>query len=191
MPLTPFTPEAATDLLLALVCAGLAVMRWRQTPGTAIALGLLGLAAALGVAHFSAMPWAAGPHRFAVLVANNAAVPLLAWCLRWPDSLPAQQPRAACIAIVFGGATGIGLVGLLGIKIWALLCLVLAAALLLAAAWERPRWSLRAGVALLLAAGVVQSAAIAPAGLSTATILHLLLALGLASAVGGDARPRH
>ena len=180
------TPEGATDLLVAITSLGLARARWPQMPGITVALLVLASAASLGVARFSGAAWAVGPHQFAVLVSSTAAVPLLAWCLRWPDSLPSLQPRAACIAIVFGGALGVALVGLLGFTGWGLLCLLLAVGLLLGAAWIRRQWAFSGGVAALLAAGVVQSAKIGVGGVPSAAVMHVLLALGLLLAVRGN-----
>ncbi|MEY4377758.1 MAG: hypothetical protein RJB26_2308 [Pseudomonadota bacterium] len=178
------TPEGATDLVLALTCAVVAYLRHRQSPGLGVALCSLGLAAIFGVARFSGAEWAAGPHQFLVLVTSTAAVPLLAWCLRWPGSLPSLQPRAACLAMLFGGAGGVIIVGLLGFKLWAALALLLAVALLLTAAWQRKDAAFAAGTLLLLAGGVVQSTHWSPAGLPPVAVLHLLVAAGVALAAG-------
>jgi len=110
------TPEGATDLVLALTCAALVWRQYRHSAGLGVAWGALGLAASFGVARFGGAPWAVGPHQFTVLVASTAAIPLLAWCLRWPTSLPSQQPRAASLALLFGGAGGVIIAGLLGFK---------------------------------------------------------------------------
>lgn len=178
------TPEGATDLVLALTCAALVWRKFRQSPGLTAALAALGLAASLGVARFGGAAWAIGPHQFFVLVTSTAAIPLMAWCLRWPDSLPSLQPRAACLVLLFGGAGGVIIVGLLGFKLWSLACLVFAVALLVASAWQRRQPAFALGTLLLIATGVVQATQPVVAGLPAVALLHLLLAAGVALAAG-------
>jgi hypothetical protein len=184
------TPEGATDLVLAAICAALIWRKAKQSPGLAAALGAVGLAAIFGVARFGGAPWALGPHQFMVLVATNAGIPLLAWCLRWPGSLPSLQPRAACLALLFGGAGGVIIVGLLGFKLWSLLCLLFAVSLLVTAAWQRRQPAFALGTVLLIATGVVQATQPVVAGLPAVALLHLLLAAGVELTAGGVA-PDH
>lgn len=181
------TPEGATDLVLALTCATLVWRKYSQSPGLGAALAALGLAAGLGVARFGGEAWAVGPHQFMVLVTSTAAMPLLAWCLRWPASLPSLQPRAACLALLFGGAGGVIIVGLLGFKAWGLLCLLFAVGLLLASAWQRRTPMFALGTLLLIATGVVQATQPVLAGLPPAAVLHLLLTAGVALTAGSAA----
>jgi len=181
------TPEGATDLVLAAICAALVWRKHQQSPGLAAALAALGLAASFGVARFGGAPWAVGPHQFMVLVATNAGIPLLAWCLRWPGSLPSLQPRAACLALLFGGAGGVIIVGLLGFKAWSLLCLLFAVSLLVIAAWQRRQPAFALGTVLLIATGVVQATQLVVAGLPAVALLHLLLAAGVELTAGGVA----
>jgi len=185
------TPEGFTDLLLALTCLLLAWHLRRRSAGLQVALLVIGMAAGLGVARFEGADWALGPHRFAVIVAGTAALPLLAWSLRWPGSLPATQPRAACITIVFGGALGVILAGLSGITFWPLLCQAMALAGLVAAAWHRRHPRLVVGVLLLLGAGGVQVSGGVFAGLPATALLHLLLAAGLVAATTANDGVRH
>ncbi len=178
------TPEGATDLVLAVICAALVWRKHQQSPGLAAALAALGLAASFGVARFGGAPWAVGPHQFMVLVATNAGIPLLAWCLRWPGSLPSLQPRAACLALLFGGAGGVIIVGLLGFKPWSLLCLLFAVSLLVSAAWQRRQPAFALGTLLLIATGVVHATQPVVAGLPAVALLHLLLAAGVELTAG-------
>jgi hypothetical protein len=87
------TADALSDLVLALVCAGIAARCLggaRSRPGIGIAAVLIGLAAVLGVLRFST--WAPfneavrGAHQFASLVAAVGGFPLLAFSLHQPDS---------------------------------------------------------------------------------------------------------
>lgn len=181
------TPEGATDLVLAAICAALIWRKHPQSPGLAAALAAVGLAALFGVARFGGAPWAVGPHQFMVLVATNAGIPLLAWCLRWPGSLPSLQPRAACLALLFGGAGGVIIVGLLGFKPWSLLCLLFAVSLLVSAAWQRRQPAFALGTLLLIATGVVQATQPMVAGLPAVALLHLLLAAGVELTAGSAA----
>jgi len=182
------TPEGATDLVLAAICAALIWRKYQQSPGLAAALAALGLAASFGVARFGGAPWALGPHQFMVLVATNAGIPLLAWCLCWPSSLPSLQPRAACLALLFGGAGGVIIVGLLGFKLWSLGCLLFAVALLVNASWHRRQPAFALGTVLLIATGVVQATQPVVAGLPAVALLHLLLAAGV-ELTAGSATP--
>ncbi len=185
------TAEGLTDLILALACAGLIWRLRGGSPGLRVALAIIGTAALLGVARFEGLAWAIGPHRFAVTVASTAAMPLLGWVLCWPGSLPATQPRAAAIAIVFGGALGVLLAGLAGLQFWVLLCHAMAAAWLMYAVWRHRAATLAAGVGLLLLVGMVQATGIGLAGLPPTAIVHLLLAGGLALAGLASDRLRH
>ena len=178
------TPEGATDLVLAAICAALIWRKHKQSPGLAAALAAVGLAALFGVARFGGAPWAVGPHQFMVLVATNAGIPLLAWCLRWPGSLPSQQPRAACLALLFGGAGGVIIGGLLGFKLWSLLCLLFAVSLLVTAAWQRRQPAFALGTLLLMATGGVLATQPVVAGLPAIALLHLLLAAGVELTAG-------
>jgi hypothetical protein len=185
------TPEAGTDLLLAVVCGGFLWREWRRSPGIAVAMAVLGLAATFGVLRFSDVSWVLGPHQFLVLVSSTAAMPLLAWSLRWPASLPALQPRAACMSIVFGGALGVVIGGLLDFKPWRGICLLISVGLLLVAAWNRRQPRVFAGVALLVATGAVQTAQWSPVPWPPTAIAHVLLALGLVLCLGGERKPGH
>jgi hypothetical protein len=125
-----------------------------------------------------------------VLVATHAGIPLLAWCLRWPSSLPSQQPRAACLALLFGGAGGVIIVGLLGFKLWSLLCLLFAVSLLVTTAWQRRQLAFALGTLLLIATGVVQATQPVVVGLPAIALLHLLLAAGV-GLTAGSATPTY
>ena len=88
-------PDALSDLVLLLVCAAIPWFHLRQRPAVAVAAGLIGLAACLGVLRwYSGWAEMLGPHRFTSLLAACAAFPLLASGLRWPDAPLATRGAA-------------------------------------------------------------------------------------------------
>ena len=74
--------DALSDLVLLLVCGTIVWFHRRERPALAVAAGLIGLAACLGVFRYSGWAEMLGPHRFTSLLAACAAFPLLASGLR-------------------------------------------------------------------------------------------------------------
>ncbi|MBC7918831.1 MAG: hypothetical protein H7Y28_13570 [Rhodoferax sp.] len=109
--------DALSDLVLLLVCGAVVWFHLRQRPALAIAAGLIGLAAALGVLRYSGWAEMLGPHRFASLLAACAAFPLLAATLRWPDAPLAKRASAAGRFVLVVGGLGIALT-LSGVSLW-------------------------------------------------------------------------
>lgn len=178
------TPDAFSDLVLALVCAVLAHRcRADGRGGVGVACLLIGIAALLGVLRFSSWePLATavgGAHRFASLVAAVAGFPLLAFSLASPGSALARHAAGAWwLAFPIGGF-GIA-VWLLGFKAWgqlAPLLSVLAIAWVVVGRWQgRGRWTGFLGVACL--SGGFAAVFLAPPDVKT-QVLHYALALGL------------
>jgi hypothetical protein len=97
-------PDALSDLVLLLVCAAVLWFHLRQRPAVAMAAGLIGLAACLGVLRYSGWAEMLGPHRFTSLLAACAAFPLLASGLRWPDApLATRGAAVGRFVLVVGG----------------------------------------------------------------------------------------
>jgi hypothetical protein len=179
------TPDAFSDLVLALVCAVLAHRcRADGRGGVAVACLLIGIAALLGVLRFSSWePLATavgGAHRFASLVAAVAGFPLLAFSLASPGSALARHAGGAWwLAFPIGGF-GIA-AWLLGFKAWAQLAPLASATVI---AWMvlrhgagGRRWTGLAGVLLLvagfaIAAGAWPTGGALPALLSKTQALH-------------------
>ena len=109
-------PDALSDLVLLLVCAAILWFHLRQRPAVAVAAGLIGLAACLGVLRYSGWAEMLGPHRFTSLLAACAAFPLLASGLRWPDAPLATRGAAVGRFVLVVGGVGIvlTLAGLVG-----------------------------------------------------------------------------
>lgn len=174
--------DAFSDLVLLLVCAGMAWRNRGTRPAVAVALALIGFAAFLGVLRFSGVPLVLGPHRFASLLAACAAFPLLASALRWPDAPLATRPTAVGRFVLVWGGVGVALT-LSGLGLWSQVVPGVSALLI---AWtvvqRRDNWG-RAG-ALLLVGSFVVAATGKPdtvyLGLFNSTqALHYLLAGGL------------
>jgi hypothetical protein len=89
--------------------------------------------------------------------------------------------------LLFGGAGGVIIVGLLGLKPWSLFCLLFAVSLLVTAAWQRRQPAFALGTLLLIATGVVQATQPVVAGLPAVALLHLLLAAGVELTAGSTA----
>ena len=128
------TPDAFSDLVLALTCAWLArrcLAAGDGRGGVAVACLLIGLAAALGVLRFSSWEPVAtavgGAHRFAALVAAVAGFPLLAFSVASPDSALARHAGGAWWMAFAVGGFGIA-AWLLGFKAWAQLAPLASAA---------------------------------------------------------------
>jgi hypothetical protein len=110
-------PDALSDLVLLLVCAAILWFHLRQRPAVAVAAGLIGLAACLGVLRYSGWAEMLGPHRFTSLLAACAAFPLLASGLRWPDAPLATRGAAVGRFVLVVGGVGIVLT-LAGLALW-------------------------------------------------------------------------
>lgn len=109
--------DALSDLVLLVVCGAVVWFHLRLRPALAVAVGLIGLAAGLGVLRFSGWTEMLGPHRFASLLAACAAFPLLAAALRWPDAPLATRASAAGRFVLVLGGVGIALT-LTGVSMW-------------------------------------------------------------------------
>ena len=86
--------DALSDLVLLLVCAGIAWRSKSARPAVAVASALIGAAAMLGVLRYSGVPLVWGPHRFASLLAACAAFLLLQGRRLGPPLVTtAERPR--------------------------------------------------------------------------------------------------
>ena len=97
---------AITDALLFCCAAYLAFQR--SSPiGYRLAFGLLAIAALLGALKFSGLYPLDSWHRLFAILSGSAALPLLAVCIKWPQSPVAKHRQFALI--VLGGAALLGL----------------------------------------------------------------------------------
>ncbi len=179
-----------SDLLLALVCAGVMLTQRAARPGVALAAGLIGLAAALGVLRFSGLAMMTGPNKFASLLSASAAFPLLAFCLRYPASRVALHFGMAVRPVLILVALGVGLT-MAGVAQWgAALSLLSALVLLMTLALRRN--AVATIGALVLLGGMLATLAGRSGRLAIdpTVALHLGLAGGLALLVAGTARVR-
>lgn len=177
--------NALSDALLVVVC-GLLIHRHRSRwPGAVVALGLIALAASLGVLRFSGVDALVGPHKFASLLSACAALPLLAYALRWPDDPIIGHWAGAGSFVLIVGGLGVAAVSL-GLKLAGVVLPALAGLALLWTALqarEPGRLGRTLGAVLLLASFAVA----APGALETPVIgivnrlqlLHLLMAAAL------------
>ncbi len=174
--------DALSDLVLLLVCAGLALQGYRARPGVAVGLMLLGLAATFGVLRFSGMGVLLGPHRFASMLSACAAFPLLAASLRWPDAPTARRTTAAGRFVLVWGGWGVALHLVTG-GIWSQVVPGVAALLIVWTALQQRSLMAIAGAASLVGSFVV--AALGKPGdlylgvFNSTQALHYLLAAGL------------
>lgn len=170
--------NAASDLVLALVCGWVVVTRMRGQPGLGIAALLIGVAAALGVLRFSGIDVLAGPHRFASLVSACAGFPLLAWAGRWPDEPIAATMKGASRAALLASGIGVGAT-VFGLAGWGAGAALLSA-LVIAVTVVQKRDALGTAGATALIVGMAAAGIGAAAPFNTTVVLHLGLAAGLA-----------
>ena len=183
--------DALSDLVLLLVCGVVVWFHRRERPALAVAAGLIGLAAGLGVLRYSGWAEMLGPHRFASLLAACAAFPLLAAGLRWPDAPLATRATAVGRFVLIGGGVGIALT-LSGVTLWRDVVPGVSA---LVIAWtvvqQRNAWGM-AGTLALLGSFVVAATGKADSnylGLFNAVqLMHYALALALALLAVGATR---
>jgi hypothetical protein len=169
--------NAASDLVLALVCFWVVATQWQRQPGFGLAALLIGAAATLGVLRFSGVEALAGAHRFASLLSACAGFPLLAWSLRWPaDPIAATIKGASRFALLVGGV-GVGAT-VLGVPLWGQ-AMALPSGLVIAVTMGQRREAvgIAGAVALLVAMGGAALGKAAP--FNTTVVLHLGLALAL------------
>ncbi len=181
----------ASDLLLALVCAVVILTQRRARPGVALAAGLIGLAAAIGVLRFSGLVAMTGPNKFASLLSAVAAFPLLAFSLRYPASRVALHVGAAVRPLLVLVAAGVAL-NMAGVTAWGpALSLGSVLVMLATMAWRR-QYVAALGALVLLGGMLATLAGRAGAvtGFNPVVMLHLGLATGLALLVAGTARAR-
>jgi hypothetical protein len=169
--------NAASDLVLALVCLWVVVTKMARHPGLGLAALLIGVAATLGVLRFGGIEALVGAHRFASLVSACAGFPLLAWSLRWPaDPIAATMKGASRFALLVGGV-GVGAT-VLGLVLWGQAVALLSGLVIAVTAVQRRNGAGTAGAAALLVA--MAAAGVGNAAPFNATVvLHLGLALAL------------
>ena len=183
--------DALSDLVLLLVCGAVMWFHLRERPALAVAVGLVGLAACLGVARYSGWGEMLGPHRFASLLAACAAFPLLAAGLRWPDAPLATRATAVGRFVLVVGGVGIALT-LSGVSLWRDVVPGVSA---LVIAWtvvqQRNVWGMAGTLALLGSFGVAATGKADSNYLglfNTVQLMHYTLALGLALLAVGATR---
>ena len=187
--------DALSDLVLLLVCGTIVWFHRRERPALAVAAGLIGLAACLGVFRYSGWAEMLGPHRFASLLAACAAFPLLAAGLRWPDAPLATRATAVGRFVLIVGGVGIALT-LSNVALWRDVVPGVSA---LVIAWtvvqQRNAWGM-AGTLALLASFAVAATGKADSNylglFNTVQLMHYTLALALALlAVGATRTPQN
>jgi hypothetical protein len=108
---------AITDALLFLCAAYLAFQRGMPI-GYRLAFGVLGLAALLGALKFSGVYPLDTWHRLFGILGGSAALPLLAVCVKWPQSPVATQRQFALIFLGAAALLGLAIAGLGKLRIY-------------------------------------------------------------------------
>ena len=183
--------DALSDLVLLLVCGTIVWFHRRERPALAVAAGLIGLAACLGVFRYSGWAEMLGPHRFASLLAACAAFPLLAAGLRWPDAPLATRATAVGRFVLIVGGVGIALT-LSNVALWRdVVPGVSALVITWTVVQQRNAWGM-AGTLALLASFAVAATGKADSNylglFNTVQLMHYTLALALALLAVGATR---
>ena len=171
--------DALSDLVLAAVVLFLA---WRDgplRPGVALGLGLIGAAALVGVARYSGLEWALGPHRFLSMLGGVLGLPLVAISLRWPQGMIATTFAAASRFALLVGAVGVLLVVGVKLSVWGQVLPAVAALLIAWTAFDDRRIGMLVGAALLLATFAMSVGQFVIPFLNALRQLHYLMALAL------------
>ncbi len=181
--------NAASDLVLAIVCTWIVLTRMGRQPGLALSALLIGLAAGLGALWFGGFQLVTGPYRFLSLLSACAGFPLLAWSLRWPDDPFATKIRGAVAMIVLVGGIGVG-ASLFGIAAWTPAIAAVSALLIVITMVQRADLYGVAGAGVLIVAMIV-SVWGSQAPFNATVVFHLALAaaLGLFAKAGTRYRP--
>lgn len=175
--------DALSDLVLLLVCAAVVWRNLHTRPAIAVGVGLIGVAAMLGVLRFSGVAMVYGPHRFFSLLSACAAFTLLAAGLRWPDAAIAKRPAAVGRFVVLVGGVGVALT-VMGFGLWSQLVPGASAILIVWTALQHRSASAIAGALLLVGSFVVaasgKSGTMYLGYFNSTQALHYLLAAGIA-----------
>lgn len=169
--------DALSDLMLALVALSLAWRLAGRRPGMAIAMAVIGVAAACGVLRYSGFAPALGPHRFFSVIAACAGLPLLVASVCWPEQVLAKRAAAAARFVVLLGGIAVLIVAVFDFALWSDAVAALSALTLLASAVQR-RSRLAIVASLALISGFVISASGAVLGpINAIQGLHIFLVL--------------
>lgn len=186
------TPVALSDLVLTLACLWICRVQGRHSAALTLGTGLIGLAAALGVAFYSGVVALDGPHHLASQLSASGAFPLLAIGYGWADHPVSRRYRWAAAVSAGSGLVGLGAAKLGLTQAGNLITIVSVVAMILVTARSPSRVRI-IGLAFLIAslAVVVFSGSVTLWGYTVSRIemLHDLLAIALVVLFGtGTAR---
>jgi hypothetical protein len=151
----------------------------RGRPGMAFACAGIALTAALGAVRYAGFAQAAGPHRFFVILATCAALPLLADAVAFPDGEPARTRRGAGLFLFVASLVAVVVVVALKFEAWTQLVPGLSTVFILAFALRTRRVQVFIG-ALVLAGTFALMASGAPLKpFNPPQVLHYGMALAL------------
>lgn len=108
---------AITDAVL-FVCAVYLTLQRGSPIGYRLAFGVLGLAALLGAFKFSGIYPVDSWHRLLSILGGSAALPLLAVCVKWPQSAVATQRQFALIFLGGSALLGLAIAGLGKLRVY-------------------------------------------------------------------------
>ena len=186
------TPVALSDLVLTLACLWVCRAQGRHSAALTLGTGLIGLAAALGIAFYSGVLALDVPHHLASQLSASAAFPLLAIGYGWADHpVSRRYGWAAAVSAVLGLA-GLG-TAQLGLTQVGNLITIASVVVMILVTTRSPSRVRITGMAFLIAslAVVVFSGSVTLWGFTVSRIemLHDLLAIALVVLFGtGPAR---
>jgi hypothetical protein len=171
--------DTLSELVLVAVCAFLFWQNLRARPGVAFACAGVGFTAALGAARYLGFTPAAGPHRFFVILASCAALPLLADALAFPDGQPARTRRGAGLFLFMASLVAIVLVVGLRFQPWEHIVPGLSTLFILGMALRARQGLVFLGALLLAGAFALMASGAALKPLNPPQVLHYGMALAL------------
>ena len=173
------TADAFSDLVLTLACLGLGFLLRQRNRAISLALLSIAIAAGFGVARFSGVFAANGPHEFFSLMATVAGVPLLAAGLIWRDGVIAQHWRAAVLLAASASALGVLLVVMAAQLWWQQVAPGIAVVGIIIYSWQQRDLLTWLGCLFLLAAFLVSALQWRAGLFSSEQLLHYLMVIGL------------
>lgn len=171
--------DTISELVLLAVCALLFLRNLRARPGVAFSCAGIGFTAALGAVRYLGVAQAAGPHRFFVILACCAALPLLADALAFPGGEPARTRRGATLFLFMASLVAVVLVVVLRLEPWTHIAPGLSTLFILVMGLRARRMDISIGALVLIATFALMAFQVSLKPMTAPQVLHYGMAIAL------------